>query len=454
MLPSLPAFWPSSERGSARLDSGCWAPRGRKGISVKLKLNREELSWVLYDVGNSAFVLIVVTTVMPIFFKDVTARQLDPASSTAAWGITNAVASLVVAVLAPVLGTMADYRKMKKRFFAAFAAAGIAFTLVLTVTGAGHWVFALAVFAVARIGFAGANVFYDAFLTDVTEPDRMNRVSATGYGWGYIGGAIPFVAVIAIILLGQDGNAAGGISAGASKAAFVIVAVWWLVFSIPILRNVDQRHFLPPAPHPVREGFRRLVRTFGQIRQHRGAFLFLAAYFFYIDGVDTIITMAAAYGRDIGLSVSMLIVVVLAIQVVAFPCALVYGRLADRFSARAMIYAGIGVYTVIVMIGFFLPVMPAGVRIHAFWLLAMLVATSMGGIQALSRSYFGRLIPPQQSAEFFGFYNIFGKFATIIGPFLMGVVGQVTGESRYGILSVLLLFVVGGLILRKVEDPE
>ena len=240
-------------------------------------MSRQELSWVLYDVGNSAFVLIVVTTVMPIFFKDVTARQLDPASSTAAWGITNAVASLVVAVLAPVLGTMADYRRMKKRFLAAFAFTGIAFTLLLTLTGAGHWAFALAVFAVARIGFSGANVFYDAFLTDVTEPDRMNRVSATGYGWGYIGGAIPFVAVIAIILLGQAGHAAGGISPAASKAAFVIVAAWWLVFSIPLLRNVDQRHFLPAEPNPVREGFRRLVRTFRQIRQHRGAFLFLAA---------------------------------------------------------------------------------------------------------------------------------------------------------------------------------
>jgi len=420
---------------------------------MRKRLTREEMSWVLYDVGNSAFVLIVVTTVMPIFFKDVTARQLDPASSTAAWGITNAAASLVVAVLAPVLGTLADYRGMKKRFFLAFAGLGIAFTLLLTFAGAGNWLFALAVFAVARIGFAGANVFYDAFLTDVTVSDRMNRISSVGYGWGYIGGAVPFVVVIAVILAGAGGGAAAGISPAAARAAFVIVAVWWLAFSFPMLRNVGQRHFLPAEPNPVRQSFRRLARTFAQIRRHRGAFLFLAAYFFYIDGVDTIITMAAAYGRDLGLSVSMLILVVLAIQVVAFPCALVYGRLADRFSARAMIYAGIGVYTVIVMIGFFLPSMPGAVKVHAFWLLAMLVATSQGGIQALSRSYFGRLIPPRQSAEFFGFYNIFGKFATIIGPFLMGVVGQAAGDSRYGILSVLVLFVIGGLILRKVEDP-
>ena len=420
---------------------------------MRKRLTREEMSWVLYDVGNSAFVLIVVTTVMPIFFKDVTARHLDPASSTAAWGITNAAASLVVAVLAPVLGTLADYRGMKKRFFLAFAGLGIAFTLLLTFAGAGNWLFALAVFAVARIGFAGANVFYDAFLTDVTVSDRMNRISSVGYGWGYIGGAVPFVVVIAVILAGAGGGAAAGISPAAARAAFVIVAVWWLAFSFPMLRNVGQRHFLPAEPNPVRQSFRRLARTFAQIRRHRGAFLFLAAYFFYIDGVDTIITMAAAYGRDLGLSVSMLILVVLAIQVVAFPCALVYGRLADRFSARAMIYAGIGVYTVIVMIGFFLPSMPGAVKVHAFWLLAMLVATSQGGIQALSRSYFGRLIPPRQSAEFFGFYNIFGKFATIIGPFLMGVVGQAAGDSRYGILSVLVLFVIGGLILRKVEDP-
>jgi UMF1 family MFS transporter len=418
---------------------------------MRKRLSREELSWALYDVGNSAFILIVVTTVMPIFFNDVTARHLDPASSTAAWGITNAAASLVVAVLAPVLGTLADYRGMKKRFFGGFAALGIVFTLLLTVAGAGNWVFALAVFALARVGFAGANVFYDSFLTDVTAPERMNRISSIGYGWGYIGGAVPFVAVIAIILAG---GASAGISPGASRAAFVIVAIWWLVFTLPMLRHVGQRHFLPADPNPVRESFRRLARTFAQIRRHREAFLFLAAYFFYIDGVDTIITMAAAYGRDIGLSVSMLILVVLAIQVVAFPFAILYGRLADRFSARTMIYAGIGVYTVIVLIGFFLPVMADGAKVYAFWLLAMLVATSQGGIQALSRSYFGRLIPLQQSAEFFGFYNIFGKFATIIGPFLMGVVGQAAGDSRYGILSVLILFVIGGLILRKVEDPE
>ncbi len=416
-----------------------------------LKLTRQELSWALYDVGNSAFVLIVVTTVMPIFFKDVAARQMDPASSTAAWGFANAAASLVVAVIAPVLGALADYRHMKKRLFAAFAAFGIAFTFLLTFAGAGGWIFALAVFAAARIGFAGANVFYDAFLTDITTPSRMNRISALGYGWGYIGGAVPFLAVIFIVLAGA--GPASGISSGASVAAFAVAACWWLAFSIPMLRNVQQRHYLPAEAKPVLESFRRLGRTFGQIRRHRRAFLFLAAYFFYIDGVDTVITMAAAYGRDIGLSVSMLILAVLAIQVVAFPFALLYGRLADRFSARSMIYAGIGVYTIIVLIGFFLPDLPPAGRVYAFWLLAMLVATSQGGIQALSRSYFGRLIPPRQSAEFFGFYNIFGKFATIIGPFLMGAVGQASGDSRYGILSIAALFVAGGLILRKVQEP-
>lgn len=418
------------------------------------RMSREELSWILYDVGNSAFVLIVVTTVMPLFFKDVTARQMDPASSTAAWGFANSAASLVVAVLAPVLGTLADYRNLKKRFFGGFVGLGIGFTLLLAFAGAGNWLFALAVFTLARIGFAGANVFYDAFLPDVTGPDRMHRVSASGYGWGYIGSAIPFVAVIGLVLFGTPQGGAGGISPAISRIAFVLVALWWFAFSLPMLRHVRQRHFLPPEPNPIRSSFKRLLNTFAQIRRYRAAFYFLAAYFFYIDGVDTIITMAAAYGRDIGLSVSMLILVVLMIQVVAFPFALLYGRLAERFTARKMIYAGIGVYTVIVFLGFFLPSIPSGARTWAFWLLALLVATSQGGIQALSRSYFGRLIPPEQSAEFFGFYNIFGKFATIIGPFLMGLVGQVSGDSRYGILSILVLFVIGGVLLRKVEEPE
>ncbi|MCF8079531.1 MAG: MFS transporter [Desulfobacterales bacterium] len=417
------------------------------------RLSRQELSWVLYDVGNSAFVLIVVTTVMPIFFKDVSARHLPPASSTAAWGMANAAASLVVAVLAPILGALADYQYLKKRFFGGFAAAGIAFTLLLVFAGAGSWGFALAVFVLARIGFAGANVFYDAFLTDVTDPDRMNRISAAGYGWGYIGSTIPFIAVIGVILWSASDGAPPGISTGASRIAFGIVSVWWLAFSLPMLRYVHQRHYLPAEPKPIRASLRRLARTFRQIRAHRSAFLFLAAYFFYIDGVDTIITMAAVYGRDIGLSVKMLIIVVLAIQIVAFPFALLYGRLADRFSARTMIYAGIGVYTIIVFLGFFLPALSPGMKIAAFWLLAMLVATSQGGIQALSRSYFGRLIPARQSAKFFGFYNIFGKFATIIGPFLMGFVSHAAGDSRYGILSILVLFIIGGLILRKVEEP-
>ncbi len=417
------------------------------------RLSRQELSWVLYDVGNSAFVLIVVTTVMPIFFKDVSARHLQPESSTAAWGMANAAASLAVAVLAPILGTLADYRYLKKRFFGGFAAAGIGFTFLLVFAGAGNWGFALAVFVLARVGFGGANVFYDAFLTDVTAPERMNRISAAGYGWGYIGSTIPFVVVIGVILWSAADGAPPGISAEASRIAFGIVVVWWLVFSLPMLRYVHQLHYLPAEPKPIRAGFRRLARTFRQIRAHREAFLFLAAYFFYIDGVDTIITMAAVYGRDIGLSVKTLILVVLAIQIVAFPFALLYGRLADRFTARTMIYAGIGVYTLIVVLGFFLPGLDSGVKTAAFWLLAMLVATSQGGIQALSRSYFARLIPPKQSAEFFGFYNIFGKFATIIGPFLMGVVSRIAGDSRYGILSILVLFVVGGLILRKVEEP-
>jgi UMF1 family MFS transporter len=235
----------------------------------------------------------------------------------------------------------------------------------------------------------------------------------------------------------------------------VIVAVWWLAFSVPLLKNVRQRHAIAADARPIRASFRRLLATFRDIRRYRDAFLFLLAYFFYIDGVDTIITMATAYGRDIGLAIGQLILAILMIQMVAFPFALFYGKLAVRFSGRAMIFAGIGVYILITGLGFFLPdIESLPMKTAAFWFLAFLIATSMGGLQALSRSYFGRLIPAGRSAEFFGFYNVFGKFAAIIGPFLMGGIGRLSGDSRYGLLSILVLFVAGGWVLTQVRSGE
>jgi len=421
---------------------------GRMGKSAKM--TREELSWVLYDVGNSAFVLVMVTAIMPIFFKDVAAAGMSGVESTAEWGFANSAASLILAVLAPVLGAMADYKDRKKQFFLFFLYLGITFTVLLVFVGKGQWLLCLILFVFARVGWAGANIFYDAFLPDVTVQARMDLISARGYGYGYIGSVIPFLLIIGLLLGSGMGE---GLPVGPTKVGFLIVALWWFILSLPAVKNLHQIHYLPADPAPVRRSFQRLWRTFQEIRQYKQAFLFLAAYFFYIDGVDTIISMSTAYGRDLGFSVPLLIAVLLVIQIVAFPFALLFGRLAGLSSTRRMIFVGIGVYCVATLAAFFLPVIDdMFLKTLAFWGIAILVASSMGGIQALSRSYFCRLIPAERSAEFFGFYNVFGKFAAITGPFLMAVVGRMTGETRWGVLSILILFVVGAVLLSRVKE--
>ncbi len=418
------------------------------------KLSKVEKSWVLYDVANSAFILIVATTVMPIFFKDVASKGIDHAVSTANWGFANSLSSLILAFMAPVLGTLADYRDMKKKFLFFFFFLGVSGTLFLMTIDKGNWLTCLLIYGMARIGFAGANLFYDSFLIDVAEKKRRDWLSSCGYGWGYIGSVIPFLLVIAIVLFytapGQD----SAFGPNVAKSAFFITAVWWIIFSVPLFKNVRQKYFISPSGQPVRESFSRLYQTFVQIRHHRDAFLLLLAYFFYIDGVNTIIIMATAYGRDVGLGVTFLILAVLMIQVVAFPFALLYGRLAEKFSSKKMIFAGIGIYAIITLIAFFLPAFSTPWKVRTFWLLAFLVATSQGGIQSLSRSFYGNLIPEERSAEFFGFYNIVGKFATIAGPFLVGFFSRFTGESRYGILGIMLLFIVGGGILATVRPVK
>ncbi len=413
-------------------------------------LTREEKSWILYDAANSAFVLVMVTAIMPIYFKDVAASGLTDAVSTSNWAFANSAASLVLALLAPMLGTMADYENRKKPFFLFFLCAGLFFTLALVLPVEGQWLLCLLLFIGARVGWAGANLFYDAFLVDVTSPSRMDMVSAKGYGYGYIGSIIPFLIVIALIV---SGGMADGLPAGRTRIGFAVVALWWLALSVPAIRHLRQRHFVAASPAPWLDGFRRLAATTANIRKHRQVFVFLAAYFFYIDGVGTVITMSTAYGRDLGFDITMLIAVLLVIQIVAFPCTLIYGRLALRFKTRSLLLAGIGVYCLITVLAFLLPFLENNLLKHAlFWLIALLVASSMGGIQALSRSYFSKLIPPRNSAEFFGFYNVFGKFAAIGGPLLLGIVGRATGDTRWGVLAMLILFVIGAWLLTRVQD--
>jgi len=304
------------------------------------------------------------------------------------------------------------------------------------------------------VGWAGANLFYDAFLVDVTTRQRMDLVSSRGYAWGYIGSVAPFLFILWRIT--AAGNIAhGGLPLEPTRMGFMVVSVWWFLFSLPLLKTVQQKHALPPSAHPVRESFHRLWQTFQRIRTHQSVFMFLGAYFFYIDGVGTIISMSTAYGRDLGFSVTLLVVVILFIQIIAFPFALLYEKLAQRFSSKTMLISGIAVYCLVTLMAFMLPeIQNPEFRVGMFWGIAFLVASSMGGIQALSRSFFARLIPMEQSGEFFGFFNIFGKFAAIAGPLLMGGVTKIFGHTRWGVLSLLVLFLAGLLFLSKVEEPD
>ncbi len=405
------------------------------------KFTKQETSWMYYDWASNAFSIIITTAIFPIYYKaQADMAGIGSADSTAYLGYTIAIFTFILALIGPVLGTIADYDGYKKKFFLGFLLLGLCSTFSLIFVPEGEWLWLLVLYTLASLGLTGANLFYDAFMIDVTEDKRMNKVSARGYGYGYIGGAIPFVISIAVILLAQQGVLPIS-SMTASKIAFLVAVVWWALFSIPMLKNVRQVHAIPRDPKPIRTSFRRLKETITHIRQYKHLTIFLIAYFFYIDGVGTIISMSTAYGTDVGLDATVLLIVLFVTQIVAAPFSILYGKLADRFSAKVMLNIGILVYIVVCIYGYFLE------TALDFWILAMLVATSQGGIQALSRSYFAKLVPKHKSNEFFGFYNIFGKFASVTGPVLLGVTAQLTGRTNAGILSLIVLFIIGMVVL-------
>lgn len=411
------------------------------------KFTKEEKSWAFYDWGSSAYSIIITTAVFPLFYKNAaTEAGVSLSDSTAYLGYTIAIFTFILALIGPILGTLADYEGMKRKFFTAFFLLGTISTALLAFVPSDNWLMLLVCYTFAALGATGANVFYDAFIVDVTTEKRMNNVSAFGYGLGYIGSTIPFILSIAVILLASNGVLPIS-TINASRIAFLITAIWWISFSVPLFRNVRQRYFIEKEPNPVAQSFKRLGKTVREIRQYRALFLFLLAYFFYIDGVGTIISMSTAYGTDLGLSSTSLLIVLFVTQVVAAPFAILYGRLSERFTGKKMLYVGICVYIIVCIYAFFLE------TIVDFWILAMLVATSQGGIQALSRSYFGKLVPKENSNEFFGFYNVFGKFAAILGPLLVAVTSQLTGNSSMGVFSLVILFVIGLVILSRVPEP-
>ncbi len=409
---------------------------------MKTKFTKKELSWITYDWANSAYSMAVTSTILPIFYTNVAAKSLTAAEKQYYWGISNTIATVLVALLAPILGTIADYKGFKKKFFSAFLAIGLLSTAALSLVREDNYIFCLTIYVLSVLGFGGSNLFYDSFLTDATTEDRYDKVSTYGYAFGYIGSCIPFVISIAIIM---KADALGLTTLLATQISFLITAAWWLVFSVPILKNVDQQYYVEPEKNPVRSSLRRLFNTLKKIRSYRNIVLFLIAYFFYIDGVHTIISMATVYASGIGISSNTLMIALLVVQIIAFPAAIIFGHVINKFSAKILLTVAILVYVLITYIGYRMTT-----PVH-FWLLAVLVATQQGGIQAISRSSFSKLIPKENSAEFFGFFSIFGKFSAAMGPMLIGGVGYLTNNTRLGVLSLIPLFILGLFFLLKVD---
>ncbi len=412
-----------------------------------VKIGKPVFSWALYDWANSAFATTVMAGFFPLFFKQYWNAGVPATESTFRLGVANSVASLVVVLMAPVIGAIGDYGGGRKRFLAAFASLGVLTTGALLLVSQDAWELAAILYALGIIGFSGGNVFYDALLVVVAEPERRDRVSALGFSLGYLGGGLLFAGNVYLTL--NPGVLGLSDASEAVRWSFASVAVWWAVFSIPLfvwVKEPDGRSTTGLST-AVRGGLRQLGKTIRELRELRTVFRFLLAYWLYIDGVDTIVRMAVDYGLALGFDANSLIVALLIVQFVGFPAAIVFGMLGERIGAKAGIQIAIVVYILVTIFAYHMD------SSGEFYVLAIVIGLVQGGIQALSRSFYSRLIPQDRAAEFFGFYNMLGKFAAVIGPLMVGWVGVLSGDPRLGILSVALLFIVGGLVLGGVRDP-
>lgn len=407
------------------------------------RFNRPVWAWAMYDWANSTFATTVMAGFFPVFFKQYWNAGVEAQLSTFRLGVANSAASLVVLVLAPVLGAIADAGGAKKRFLITMAFLGIAASAALPLAGAGEWGLASALYVVGLIGFSGANVFYDALLVDVAPEAERHVVSGLGYAMGYLGGGLLFALNVATTVSPATFGLAD--SAQAVRVSFVSVALWWALFSIPVMLWVHEpRRQIAPAA-AIRRGLRQLVATWHEARRLRTVAVFLVAYWLYIDGVDTIIRMAVDYGLALGFEANALIVALLITQFVGFPAAIAFGYLGQRLGPKTGILIGLAVYVAVTVFAYFMH------REQEFYVLAVAVGLVQGGVQALSRSLYSQLIPPARSAEFFGFYNMLGKFAAIIGPLLVGVVTLTFGDERLGLLSIVILFIAGAALLIRVD---
>ena len=396
-----------------------------------------ERAWILYDVGNSAFVLLVATLI-PIFFNALAEEGgLSSVEYLAYWGYAASAVTIITAVLSPILGTLADTRGFKKPIFILCLVVGVAGCCAMGL--AKTWLPFLLIFVFAKVGFSGSLVFYDSMLSDVTTPDRMDVVSSRGYAWGYIGSCVPFVVCLALVL----GSGAIGLSQmTALNIALFITAAWWLAMTLPLLKTYRQLHYVEVEKHAIRQSFARIGHTLRHLHEDKQVFWFLLAFFCYIDGVYTIIDMATAYGTALGLDTTGLLLALLVTQIVAFPSALIFGRLSAKYPSTTLIPVCIAAYAGIALFAFFLT------QQWQFWVLAFVVGMFQGGVQALSRSHFAKIIPPEKSGEYFGLFDICGKGASFLGTMIVSVGSQLTGSANVGIGMLALLFAVGFVLFR------
>ena len=411
-------------------------------------LRRPVIAWALYDWANSAFATTVMAGFFPVFFKLYWSAGMEATESTFWLGIGNGIASLGIAVIAPLLGAIADRGGARVRMLAFFTLLGALMTAALYWVSKGDWPMAVVVYALASLGFSGGCTFCDSLMTDVSEPQEFDLVSAYGFSLGYLGGGLLFALNVAMTLKPALFGLAD--DAAAVRASFLSVGIWWAVFTLPLLFWVKEHN--PPRPLAVgsalRQGWSELRSTVGHVRQYRALSLFLAAYWLYIDGVNTVIKMAVDYGLALGFEANSLLTALLITQFVGFPAALAFGWIGNRFGTRRGILLAIAVYLVITIWACWLD------NVKEFYAMAICIGLVQGGVQSLSRSFFGRLVPPGKAGEFFGFFNLMGKFAAVVGPVLTGVVALLTGSSRLAIASLVLLFALGGGLLLRVPETE
>jgi len=404
-------------------------------------------SWALYDWANSAYATTVMAGFFPVFFKSYYSMGVDVTVSTAQLGIANSISSFVVVLVAPLLGAVADAGSLKKRFLFLFAFLGILMSASLALVEQGNWEVAAFIYVLANIGFMGSNIFYDGLLPSVSNDKNVDFVSGLGFSLGYLGGGILFALNVFMV---QEPSFFGFVDkAEAIKASFISVALWWALFSLPLLLFVEEKkEYKKEKQTLMYAGYLRLKKTFQRVRSLKGLFLFLVAYWFYIDGVDTIIRMAVDYGMALGFESSSLILALLIVQFVSFPATLIVAKLADIWDTKKVIYLSLLIYIAIIVFASMME------KVSEFYILAIMISLVQGGIQALSRSYYSKMIPQKYAAEFFGFYDLLGKFAVILGPLLIAGTALVSHSSRASIASVAILFIIGGILLFFVDEKK